>query len=231
MRILGLDSATAACSAAVWCDGALRAHRSARLDRGHAEALMPMVVSVMDEAGLRYPELDLIAVTVGPGTFTGVRIGLAAARGLALASGLPLAGITTLEALARAVPASARRGRRVVAALDARRDEVYLQVFGPRLAPLGPPSAVPRSEVGQVVPEGPLVLAGNGAPLVREALGGRANEALVAEEAELPDAAFVAEAAAIRYKAGGEALRREVPGPLYLRAPDARLADESARAS
>ncbi|MFQ5984614.1 MAG: tRNA (adenosine(37)-N6)-threonylcarbamoyltransferase complex dimerization subunit type 1 TsaB [Alphaproteobacteria bacterium] len=229
MRILAFDSATVACSAAVWCDGAVRAHRSARLDRGHAEALMPMVVSVMAEAGLRYPDLDLVAVTVGPGTFTGVRIGLAAARGLALASGLPVAGITTFEALARAVPAPARRGRRVVAALDARRDEVYLQAFRPGLAPLGPPRAVPRPQLAQAVPKGRLVLAGTGAGVVREALAGRAKETTVADEAELPDAAFVAKAAAIRYQREGVALPREAPGPLYLRAPGARLPDQSGR--
>ena len=100
MRLLALDTATSACSAALWQDGTVLARHLQPMARGQSEALLPMVAAVMAEAGLAFADLDLLAVTVGPGTFTGIRIGLAAARGLALATGLPLAGIATTEAVA-----------------------------------------------------------------------------------------------------------------------------------
>ena len=140
--VLALDCATIACSAAVWRDGEVVARRLRPGRRGHAEVLMPMVQDVMAEADLAYDALDAIAATVGPGTFTGLRIGLAAARGLALAAGLPLVGVTTLEAIAHGVPESARAGRAVLVVLDARRGQVYAQAFGPDLAPRGQPAAV-----------------------------------------------------------------------------------------
>ncbi|SVB53720.1 uncharacterized protein METZ01_LOCUS206574, partial [marine metagenome] len=102
MKLLALDAATTSCSVACWSGGAVIAQREETAGRRQAEILMPMVQSAMREAGFDYNMLDLIAVTIGPGSFTGVRIGLAAARGIALASGLPLTGVTTLQALAAA---------------------------------------------------------------------------------------------------------------------------------
>ncbi len=108
MRILALDTATSACSAALWHDGRVCARRLVRMERGQSEALMPMVLDVLAEAGCGFSQLDLLAVTVGPGAFTGLRIGLAAARGMALASGIPCLGVTTLEAVAHGVPEGER---------------------------------------------------------------------------------------------------------------------------
>jgi tRNA threonylcarbamoyladenosine biosynthesis protein TsaB len=102
MNLLAFDSAQAACSAAVRRDSTLAARRFARMERGHAEALMPMIVAVLADAGIGFPALDAVAVTVGPGSYTGIRVGLAAAKGIALARGIPLIGVTTLEAVARA---------------------------------------------------------------------------------------------------------------------------------
>lgn len=135
MQILAFDTAAAACSAALWRDGTVRARRLEPMARGQAEALLPMVRAVLDEAGAAFADLDLLAVTVGPGAFTGLRIGLAAARGLALATGLPCLGVTTLEAVAQAVPAAARTGDAILAVLDTRRDDVYAQTFGNDLNP------------------------------------------------------------------------------------------------
>ncbi|HEX7968463.1 MAG TPA: tRNA (adenosine(37)-N6)-threonylcarbamoyltransferase complex dimerization subunit type 1 TsaB, partial [Stellaceae bacterium] len=94
MSVLAFDSAGNGCSAAVLRDGQIAAHRFALMERGQAEALMPMIAAVLEEAAMPVEALDLIAVTVGPGAFTGLRIGLAAAQGLALASGVPALGIT-----------------------------------------------------------------------------------------------------------------------------------------
>ena len=121
MKVLAFDTALGACSVAAWSEGEILAARHQRLERGHAEALMPMVEAVRAEAGLAYDEFDLIAVTVGPGTFTGLRIGLAAARGLALASGVALVGLTTLEVVAWGIPEQVRGADPVLAVHDARR--------------------------------------------------------------------------------------------------------------
>ena len=224
MNILALDTATAACSAALLRGGALAARRHLAMTRGHAEALMPMVEEVMAEAGAAYGELDLIATTVGPGTFTGLRVGLAAARGLALAGGLPLLGVTTLEVLAHGVDAGRRAGRPVVAALDARRGEVYLQCFDGDsgfdgdLAPLGPAAAAAPGDAE--LPAGPLVVVGDGALLVAAVLPARHGEMSLEPEA-LPDAAIVAALAARRFDPA--APPAAPPGPLYLRSSGARL--------
>ena len=100
MLILALDTALAACSVALWGEGRILAHKSEDMARGHSERLIPMVLEVMHEAGVGFAAVTQIAATVGPGSFTGVRIALAAARGLALARHVPLIGVTTLEVVA-----------------------------------------------------------------------------------------------------------------------------------
>ena len=95
MPLLAFDVAGNACSAAVWSGGEVIAHVSEEMERGQAERLAPMLQSVMDAAALAFSQLQIIAVTVGPGSFTGIRIGLAMAKSLALATGRPLYGVTT----------------------------------------------------------------------------------------------------------------------------------------
>src|SRR4051812_14151460 len=104
MNILGFDTSGAVCAAAVLRSGRVAAQREAAMERGHAQALVPMLAAAMEEAGLGFGDLDAVGVTVGPGAFTGIRIGLAAARGIGLASGLPVFGVTGFAAIAAAVP-------------------------------------------------------------------------------------------------------------------------------
>jgi tRNA threonylcarbamoyl adenosine modification protein YeaZ len=114
IRILAVDTALGACSAAVLEGDVVRSHRFVAMERGHAEALAPMVEEVMRESGLAFADLDRLAVTTGPGTFTGQRVGIAFMRGLRIALKKPLAGITTLDAMAAAAMAEVRdvaRGR------------------------------------------------------------------------------------------------------------------------
>src|SRR5512143_758144 len=126
MKILAMDTAAGACSGALWSNAAvLECVRP--MQRGHAEMLLPLLVSIMREAGCGFADLDLIAVTVGPGAFTGLRIGLAAARGIALASSRPCMGVTTLEAIAEAIEWSKLRDRPALTVLDDKRDGVYAQ--------------------------------------------------------------------------------------------------------
>lgn len=212
MRILGFDTALGACSAALWADGAVRARRFATLSRGHAEILLPMIQDVCAEAGCGFDALDRLAVTIGPGSFAGTRVGLAAARGLALATGLPLVGVTTLEAVVAGLAADAETA--LVAVLDAYRGEVYVQLFGPGLEPRSAPAALPPDAAAALVDRPRARLAGSGAAVLSPLLAARGVAVDVAAGREQPDAAWVAALAAGR--APGVP-----PAPLYLRPPDA----------
>lgn len=122
-RILALDTATEACSAALWLDGEIRA-RFEICPREHTRRILPMVDGLLAESGIALRQLDALAYGRGPGSFTGVRIGIGIAQGLALGAGLPMIGISTLAALAQG--AWRQTGiDRVFAAIDARMGEVY----------------------------------------------------------------------------------------------------------
>jgi tRNA threonylcarbamoyladenosine biosynthesis protein TsaB len=169
-----------------------------------------MTREVMDQVGLAFADLDRIAVTLGPGSFTGLRVGLAFAKGLALALDRPCIGVGTLEALA----AAAGPAGFVAACLDARRGQVYLQAFAdgrPVMAPDGLPVETACARLIELYGGGPAILVGSGAPLVQAALPGAAVRAEAA-----PDPAVIAAIAAAARPPFAP------PRPLYLRAPDAR---------
>ena len=214
--VLGLDSATSACSAALWRDGAVVARRLELMARGHAEALMPMAEAVMEAAGAGFAALDAVGVTVGPGAFTGVRIGLAAARGLALAAGVPALGVTTFEVLAAAVPEAERVGRTLLVAIDSKRTDVYVQLFDAALEPISEPAALAPAALAARLPDGPLLTVGDGVALLAPVLADRAVAASSAPRH--PDAGWVAILAADCLAGSRPAAP---PAPLYLRPPDA----------
>src|SRR5256885_15757100 len=142
MRILAIDTALEACAAGVVeTPQRVLAQESLAMARGHAEALMPLLARVMDQASLGFSDLDRIAVTVGPGSFTGLRVGVAAARGIALAADKPAIGLSTLSALAAPHVAS-RAGDTIMAAIDGRNQQVHFQVFAPSGATLVAPRLV-----------------------------------------------------------------------------------------
>jgi tRNA threonylcarbamoyladenosine biosynthesis protein TsaB len=221
---LGIDSTGSACSAAIWRGSRVVARRFAAMERGQAEVLMPMVAAVLDEAALAIETLDLIAVTVGPGAFTGLRIGIAAARGLSLASGVPALGVSSFVAAAAQVPIEERRGRPLVVALDSRRAEFFVATFGIDDAPLGAGALLPVDEIAAQLPAEPLILAGDAATALATALQ-RADIAL-ASRAGAIDAGDVARLAARAWRPD---LRPPPPEPLYLRAPDTTLQRDKTR--
>jgi tRNA threonylcarbamoyladenosine biosynthesis protein TsaB len=209
MNILALDTCLGACSVAVCADGATLAAASEAMTRGHQERLAPMAREVMATAGLAFAQLDRIAVTVGPGSFTGLRVGLAFAKGLALALDRPCVGISVLQALGRGRPGFA------AACVDAHRGQVYLQVFIDGQAAMAPdvlPVEIAAARLIELYAGGPAVLVGSGAPLLQAALPQAA-----AEPDALPDPV------AIAALASGARAPRAPPRPLYLRAPDAKL--------
>jgi tRNA threonylcarbamoyladenosine biosynthesis protein TsaB len=220
--LLALDSAETACSVALWDSAraeaeALVGHRRLAPARGQADQLVGLIDQLLRAARLEYRELGAIAVNPGPGSFTGLRSAVAAARGLALAAALPVLAVTSLEALAAAVPEGA--AGTLVAALDARRGQVYVQVFDQRGEPRTAPAALLPEQVVAGLEAGPLRLAGSGAMLIRAALPAR--RPVVIESAEL-DARWVAKRAAHRLAAGEKPLPGSSVRPLYLRPPDAR---------
>lgn len=208
MPCLALDTALGACSAALARADGILARRWAAMATGHAEALAPMVDELMRGAGLAFADLTRIAVTTGPGTFTGQRIGLSFARGLSLALNLPCIGVTTLEAMAAAARAEAP-GRAVLVAADARRGEVYAALFDAEGRARAEPALLPVADAASLAGPG-VALAGSAAELLHPGTGA------VLTTVRQPDAAFVALLALDRPADGP-------PHPLYLRAPDAKL--------
>src|SRR6266436_3912309 len=147
MLILAIDTALDACAAAVLDidTGRLIAQETQAMKRRHAEALMPLISRVIKAAGIAFAALDRIAVTTGPGSFTGLRVGLSAARGIALAADKPVVGVTTLTAYAAPV-VSANASQPVIAAIDARHDHVYVQAVAGDGSPLMSPRIAPIEE-------------------------------------------------------------------------------------
>ena len=222
MRILGFDTATSACSAALWRSGTVVARRFEPMARGQSERLMPMIREVLDEAGTGFADLDLLAVTRGPGAFTGLRIGLAAARGLALATGLPCLGVTTLDALACAVPAEEIAGRTLLAVIDAKRADLYAQAFGAGLTPLGPPAALLPEALPSLLDgaKGPLVIVGDGIGRALGPLRVAGIEVVESRALGVPDAAVVCRLAALKWD---KAQPLQPPQPLYLLPPSTTM--------
>ncbi|USG61203.1 tRNA (adenosine(37)-N6)-threonylcarbamoyltransferase complex dimerization subunit type 1 TsaB [Sneathiella marina] len=225
MKILALDTALNACSVAILDGDNVQAHVHEKRARGHAETLMPLIQDLMKSCGTQFSDLDLIAVTVGPGTFTGLRIGLAAARGIALAAAKPCRGITTLEALAASVPANVSQGRPIIATADARRREIYAQVFSDGqsaglMAPQTEPIALPLVAADSFLTMDEALIIGSGGPLLAAHPDFDAKRFQISDLDPDPDAILVGRLAATRpipRPSDGP------PAPLYLRAPDAKL--------
>src|SRR5215469_16542304 len=199
MNILALDTSMGACSAAMLRAGSTTRGlfaREALMARGHAEALMPMIAEVMEEAGLDFAALDLIAATTGPGSFTGVRIAVAAARGLALATSAKLYGIDSLTVMARSARSTEIVGDAPFAvAADARRGMLYLGLYDDAGGKLGGPLLVSPEDAVSLLPEDLYTAVGNGAALLAEAAAQRGGRVQIALPELQPSAASLAEIA------------------------------------
>jgi len=208
MRILALDAALARCSAGVVVDETLRAARVAEARQGHAALLPVLARDALDEAGVAASELQLIAVTMGPGSFTGIRAALSLAHGLALGAGIPVVGVTVGEALADSLPHLG--GRQLWVAIDSRRGRVFLE-RGADVASLA------LDELP--MPDHPVAVAGDAAAEVAARLAARDRNVMLTN-ARFPAPRHIAIAAAQRH--AGRLAPRE-PQPLYVDAPEAKL--------
>jgi len=217
MIILAIDTALDACSAAVLdtSAGDTIALESQAMQRGHAEALMPLIARVMKQSGIGFAALDRIAVTTGPGSFTGLRVGLSAARGIGLAAEKPVVGLTTLAAYA--APIVAENGERaILSAIDARHDHVYFQIVGGEGSPLVKPKVAPIAEALAAAQFGALHLVGNAANILAARWTAEATPPFKVDSQPAPDIIWVAWVGAAVDPATAP------PRPFYLRAPDAK---------
>jgi tRNA threonylcarbamoyladenosine biosynthesis protein TsaB len=220
MRVLAIDTALAACSAAVLDDdrGGIIASETLPMVRGHAEALMPLIARVMHLAEVEFTELDRIAVTTGPGSFTGLRVGIAAARGIALAAGRPAIGLSTLAGFAAPLIAEDDTTH-VVTAIDARHNNVYLQVFGPGGRTIVAPRVASLREALRAAMTGPARIVGTAADMMAAAWPRSAEPPVLVEQRSAPDIGWIARLGVAVADGYGP------PKPLYLRAPDAQPQD------
>lgn len=211
MRVLALDTALAACSVAVLDTNPeqVLARVSLPMERGHAEALMPMIDQALG-GGAALKAVDRIVVTTGPGSFTGIRVGLSAARGLSLAAGKPLVGVTTLIALVAPALATGD-GRAVAAAVDARHGRVFFQIFAPSGMGLVPARVLTAKDAARMAGDGAVRLVGSGAPMVLEASSVRHE---IVPESFAPDPVWLARLGA------AAPIPERPPRPVYLRPPD-----------
>jgi tRNA threonylcarbamoyladenosine biosynthesis protein TsaB len=219
MLILAIDTALENCAAAVLdADaGNILASETKVMSRGHAEALMPLIMRVMEESKVSFEKLDRIAVTTGPGSFTGLRVGISAARGIALAADKPVVGVTTLSAYA--APRVAENGSHpILAAIDARHDQVYFQAVSGNGATLIRPRISPVAEALRAARFGaPRIVGNNAAEILAQRWPAEALPPASVEVAPGPDIAWVA-------WLGVAATPGKSPAkPFYLKAPDAKI--------
>ena len=218
--LLGIDTSTSACSIAVCDGGVILAHLHESMTRGQSERLAPMVEAGIAMAGIGFPDLDFVAVTRGPGSFTGLRVGLAFAKGLGQALDIPVFGVTGFVAVARAALAGADTANHGVAVvLESRRSDLFLQIFSADGAPYGPPVALPAEGIAAKLMQGypfPLLLAGDAADKVQAVLDQR-GATMPDSPATTPDARQVS---LIGLEMAADGKTPAPVQPLYLRAPD-----------
>ena len=223
MRILALETSARACSTAVTEDGCLVASAFQCTGLTHSRTLMPMVEAMLKNAGLTVAEMDAIAVANGPGSFTGIRIGVAAAKGLAFAADKPVVGVSTLEAMARNAAGS---DGLIVCAMDARRQQVYNAVFEARdgsLNRLTPDRAIALSELAGELKyqEGHKIIVGDGAALCYNYFLEKQISCALAPPHLLMQSAVSGGLAAEQAAGKGGLLSAQALMPVYLRAAQA----------
>lgn len=222
MRILAIDTALGACSACVLEAGATQpvAIEQVAMERGHAEALMPMIERVMGKVEGGFSSLDRVAVTIGPGSYTGLRVGISAARAIAFAAGIPAVGVSTLAATA--APLIGREGGRVIAAaLDARHGQVWFQALNAQGKQLVSIRQVNHRDAARAIGAGPVSLVGSAALAVANDAWAIGLDAVVVDDARAPDVIWVARLGMIADPQSAP------PRPLYLKEPETTPQDRA----
>ena len=225
MNVLAFDTCFGACSVAVSADagtpGQRLFHAFERMETGQAERLLPMISDVLAQARLSMADIDQIGVTTGPGTFTGTRIAVAAAKGLALARQIPVTGLSSLAIMARQAAVEAPQSAAICVVVDVRRNEVYAQHFDPTgLMAKTPPALLTLDQVRELAGLENIIFVGNGASLVAPLNAPQPYGCSMSPEL-LPDARYAIDVLSHGVKAASAI------SPLYLRQPDAKPAAPS----
>jgi tRNA threonylcarbamoyl adenosine modification protein YeaZ len=217
VRVLAIDTALGACAACILDERAAAplATESVVMARGHAEALLPLVERVVARAGGGFSALNRVAVTVGPGSFTGIRVGIAAARAIGLAAKIPVVGVTTLTAFAAPLVAAGEAAL-VATAIDARHGHVFFQAVAPGGRTVVTARHLSVGEAARVLGSGPATLTGSGAGLVAAEARNLGIDVMVKGLAAAPDIAWVGRLSIAADKAVA------LPRPFYLRPADAK---------
>jgi tRNA threonylcarbamoyladenosine biosynthesis protein TsaB len=217
LRVLAIDTALGACSACILETetGELLARDTIPMERGHAEALLPLIDRLISHVDNGFESLRRVAVTVGPGSYTGLRVGISAARGIGLAAGIPVVGVATLSAFLAPMMAGDTRGL-FTSAIDAKHGHIYIQAiaFGGKV--IIAPSLMSYRDAIRQLGSGPLLITGTAAASLAAEARAQGVEAHVVEDSPAPDIAWVARLGAIADPATA------LPKPLYLREPDAK---------
>jgi len=217
LRVLAIDTALGACSACVLDTEETEplSREMLMMERGHAEALLPLIDRVTSQVDGGFASLGRVAVTIGPGSYTGLRVGISAARAIGLAAGGPVVGVATLSAYLAPLLAGERRAV-IAAAIDAKLGQLYIQAIAPGGRVIIPASVVGVRDAVRVLGSGPVILTGSGAPLLAAEAWAQGIDATITEAPLAPDITWVARVAAIADPA------QALPKPLYLRGPDAK---------
>jgi tRNA threonylcarbamoyladenosine biosynthesis protein TsaB len=223
MRILAIDTSCGAASACVMEGGAAEpiAQETLPMERGHAEALASLLQRIMGSIEGGFASLDRVAATVGPGSFTGIRIGLATARAIGLALSVPVVGVSSLTAFAGPLLAEPRPGV-IAAAIDAKHGRLYLLLLEPSGRPVLAPRVTTIRDAIRLLGSGPARLAGSGAPLLAAEAARIGLAVEVVGNVAFPDILSIARLGLVAEP--GES----PPRPLYLKAPDAQPTENAA---
>ncbi len=220
LRVLAIDTALGACSACIVQAGdpLPLAAETIPMERGHAEALMPLLDRLSAQVDGGFESLDRVAVTVGPGSYTGLRVGISAARGIGLAASIPVVGVATLSAFLAPLMVGERRGL-LTAAIDAKHGHLYIQAIAPGGRTIIPPGLMTYRDAIRLLGSGPIIIAGSAAPLLAAEARAQGVEALISDASSHPDIAWVARLGALADP------NQALPKPLYLREPNAKPQD------
>jgi tRNA threonylcarbamoyladenosine biosynthesis protein TsaB len=220
MRILAIDTALGACAATIMDAATAQpvALEQIEMVRGHAEALVPLLARVVEASGQPLRNIDRVAVTVGPGSYTGLRVGVSAARAIGLAAGAPVVGVTTLSALA--APMIGREaGRLICVAIDARHGHVYTTILGAGGRVVIPARMATLKDAARLIGSGPVSLIGSAAMMVAQEAWAIGLDAVVIDTNAAPDIRWVARLGLLADPESAP------PLPVYMRAPDAQPQD------
>lgn len=218
---LALDTSAEKCAVAILRDGICLDSRHRKMARGHAEALVPMVQAAAAAAAVSLLDVDLVGVAKGPGSFTGLRTGIAAARGFAISSGAPAVGVSSLHAVALGAARSTRSAAEILCVLETRRTDYFAQKFDAGGNPAGPPGVYDAAGIQALLREDAILLAGNAAPRLLAELSADNVDITRAPGDGCPDPVDVAALAEAAFDKEG--LAPDTLSPLYLRAPEAKL--------